>query len=344
MPAMGYMMMAVIGYSAFPVLSALGEAGTAPFLFTGAKHLCAALSMFLVVLLVRGRFLTSPSVRSGIISHSTRWPMLAVIGGYVGFAAFALSLGFVDAAVATIFYESSTLFLIMFMAFLFRGSGRYRPNMARLMVFLLPGLAGCALVVISGEGAVHMPVSDAGSLRWHHLAAGASLALLAGVAASVSSALTMRMGVSIAAGGDGMRQGYETRKGAGTRNGGMDEVAVAVFLTSMCFVVAGVVSICIGLVLSETLSMRQFGFAAVIGGTANSVAVMGFRVANLKTDNLGVNGLGFATPLVALLWIWMFVGINVARVDFLVVGAVGIVLANLLVAFDRRGAKRGAAR
>jgi hypothetical protein len=58
------------------------------------------------------------------------------------------------------------------------------------------------------------------------------------------------------------------------------------------------------------------------------------RVAILQTDDLGLNALGYATPVLALLWLFLFSEVGVARADYLVIGVVAILSVNLLINFQ----------
>ena len=62
-----------------------------------------------------------------------------------------------------------------------------------------------------------------------------------------------------------------------------------------------------------------------------SLGSLAWRAANLLTSNLGVNALGYAVPLLALGLLWVFSRADVARLDYLVVGAIALIAVNLVV-------------
>ena len=70
------------------------------------------------------------------------------------------------------------------------------------------------------------------------------------------------------------------------------------------------------------------------GAVAYALANITWRAANMLTDNLGINAMSYATPLVALLWLFVFSQVNVARLDYLIIGAAVIISANLLINFE----------
>ena len=59
-----------------------------------------------------------------------------------------------------------------------------------------------------------------------------------------------------------------------------------------------------------------------------------FRLSNLVTENLGVNSLNYAIPILSLTWLWAFSEVSVIRADYLVIGTIAIVAANLLINLD----------
>ena len=58
------------------------------------------------------------------------------------------------------------------------------------------------------------------------------------------------------------------------------------------------------------------------------------RQANLKTKHLGVNALSYTTPIFSLVWLGIFSLINIPHIDYLIIGAAAIVVANLLINFE----------
>ena len=56
-----------------------------------------------------------------------------------------------------------------------------------------------------------------------------------------------------------------------------------------------------------------------------------FRKANLIMDNLGINALAYASPVLSLVWLAVMGEIQVARLDLLLVGMGLILGANLFI-------------
>ena len=74
---------------------------------------------------------------------------------------------------------------------------------------------------------------------------------------------------------------------------------------------------------------------AVVGGVfAHALANIARRTANLMTDNLGINAFSYATPIFSLMWLPLFSQVDVARVDYLIIGSAAIIATNLLINFE----------
>ena len=180
-------------------------------------------------------------------------------------------------------------------------------------------IAGVALVVLSHSDTPQLVQENFGEFTNSGTFLGVILALMAAGFAAMFGACTLKLGESLA-------NEHSTRKNRDT-----DEVVFALVMTCICIVFAGGVFCVIGLILSETISWHQLLYALVSGLLVNTLGVIAFRAANQKTKDLGVNALAFATPLVALGWLWMFSTISVSHPDYLIMGALGIVASNLLI-------------
>ena len=90
----------------------------------------------------------------------------------------------------------------------------------------------------------------------------------------------------------------------------------------------------VGLLYAGRPSFEVFSVGVIVGVLLQASAAILQRKANLSTRNLGVNALGYAIPILSLIWLWIFSEINVLRPDYLIIGAAAIVTANLLINFD----------
>ena len=106
----------------------------------------------------------------------------------------------------------------------------------------------------------------------------------------------------------------------------------------MAIVITDVFSIAlnstVGLATGELLQPVHL-LVGFIGGVAiYTVGSITWRLANLVTDNLGINALGYSTPVIALIWLLLFAQVGVVKTDFLIIGAAAIITANLLINFE----------
>ena len=320
-----YMMISVAAFSAVPVLLELGDAKDSPFLFTAIWKGSIGLGLGIVVLLLKRDFLFEPAVTQDIWSHSKSWLMLVSIVGHCGFVLFTLGLVFVDVSVAAILFETWPLILILLMSFLFldkgteEGAQRYRPITAGTLIFVFLAIAGVTLVILSHNDHPHplleigADFSDPGTLL------GASLVMIAAICSAADRGCTLKIGILLA------------KKHSDTESRETREIVFALVITCICEVIAGCVLGAIGLSLSETISLHQLYYAVLGSLSVVSIGVVAFRAANLSTDDLGVNALSFAIPLITLIWLWMLSILHVSHLDYLIIGAMGIVASNLLI-------------
>ena len=75
---------------------------------------------------------------------------------------------------------------------------------------------------------------------------------------------------------------------------------------------------------------------AILGGMIiNTCSIIPWRKANIITNNLGVNAISYCTPILTLTWLFGLGRANVARPDYLIIGAMTIIGANILINTQR---------
>jgi hypothetical protein len=236
--------------------------------------------------------------------------------GYFDLPLFALAARFVDIAVVTILVEISPMLFMLLMQRLDRGHGNYR-RIGPLTLFWSLGAFGGFVLVVWGQTGGPVAMEPNG---WLHLTLGVMLAL-------GSATVGTLIGFSFRWGRD---------FGRDLNPSGQSEL----FGVLLCALLANVLIIPIN-VLGSLLflggaSVRQFGYldaatAFLWGGFFFTVGGVCVRKANLDTRNLGINAVIYARPIFGLLLLWVFTGIEVARLDYLLAGAFLIVVSNLAV-------------
>ena len=319
-----YMMVTVACFSVFPVLFKIGGAGESPFLFAGILQLSAGIGMCTVMLFGRKRLQIGPTAFEGIMSQCKTWYMLFAVIASFHFVLFAHGLSFVDVSIAAILYETWPVFLMLIMSFIFydkekgKDKQRYDPISIATWFFVVLALVGVGLVILSHNDTARTLHDIWSDLTHFRTMIGVGLVLLAAFLAAARPAFTSKMGE------------YLAKKHSSTEKGEMEEIAFATAMTCVCNVLTGGGLVITGLAVSENFSTHILLYA-IMSGVLNSFAIVTFRTAILKTDNLGVSAIGYATPLITLIWLWALSILDVVHLDYLVIGAMGIAVSNLLI-------------
>ena len=326
--AVGYMLISVAVSSLAPLMIALAGVGHVPFLFTAAMQVGGMLG-YLFLLLTRYPSLVLDSrvwavVRGHILrfDHRAVWFSLGVLSG-LDYALFVWSTRFIDISATTILFETWPLFMVLLMAVLYRGAGRYRRLNLVLVLLLSVGFGGCALVIASQDGGVPGFSGRAGGV----VAFGACLAVCGSMAISMAACL-FRWGSALA---------ESLPRNVGGKLEG-DGVSLEMFCVAVGIVISDVLSIMlngsIGLAFGESASLGIL-LAGCLGGVfIYALGSMCWRISNLTTSNLGTNALGYGAPVAALVLLWVFSQAQVARPGLLAVGAAAVVASNVLISFE----------
>ena len=205
-------------------------------------------------------------------------------------------------------------------AALFRCEGRYRRITFSTALLVTAGFAGCALAIASQSG---------------HLVATWELTVVYGAALAVSSALATALAVYL------FRWGADlVRDLPGWASIRYGAYALELFGLAVAIVITDVFSIAlnsvIGLAAGEQLEPLHLVIGLVGGMVIYTVGSVTWRLANLLTDNLGINAFGYATPALALVWLLVCSQVAVASLELLIIGAATILTANLLINFGDR--------
>ena len=78
----------------------------------------------------------------------------------------------------------------------------------------------------------------------------------------------------------------------------------------------------------------MLGIAFLAGLVVNTAAGLMWRKANMADDDISFNALGYAIPILALVALFIFNQADITRVDYLILGATAIIVANMLINFE----------
>ena len=321
--AVGYVLLAVVIFSVVPITVDLSGAAENPFLFTGGWRLGGFLGCIAFLLLRYRALLRDRDAVALVGRRIVSWAILLAVFGKFAHGLFALSTRFIDVSVAAILYETWPILMIIFTARLFQGQGRYRQVNIGVLAMLSLGFVGYAFVIVSqvgGFGAIALNFSN--ETIYYGLALVAVAALLGGY----HNAKLFEWGTDV---GHKLSRENDRQKPLHSLElfGVIAGNAVAQLL---CFVP----SYTIGFALGEDLTYRLLAFSIIGGILSSGLGDILWRTANLRTDNLGINALGYATPCFSLTWLFLFSRVGVALPDYLIIGGAAIVATNILINFE----------
>lgn len=256
------------------------------------------------------------------------WRILLCILGNCEYALLAWSFNFIDISVSTILFQSWVYFnliLLLVILILQEGGGQESKKNGKttLSYSLLIGLGfvGFAFIIASQTGEL-----GAGEIPLRDLVIGIVLA------------------VSAAALGSLKNWGVDWAKNLGVQlsdiSGSIDRLnrSPQMFFVLVSFLIsslgAAVIGLVVGLGRNESLDLELLGQAFLGGLIVNGTAGILWRRANMDENNKSFNALGYAIPILSLLFLLWFQLAVIPQVDYLVIGVVAIVVANLLINFD----------
>ena len=317
------MLLAVGIWSCGSVVVAVSGAARAPFLFGAAMDLGSVVGYLGFLVLSYCSLLYDRRVMLVVARHALLggrvlfWLVLGAASG-LSYPVFAVSTLLVDVSVAAVLFDGLwPFFVVVLFSLLYRGSGRYRSFTVSGWLLLLVGMCG-AVLVVSSNGLV---LGGAGVLR---LLAGVGLAALSSFLGPLAcfmfrwaSALvvSLRLDCPLLEPEGGVRL----------------ELFGAVCGGALASLVSLLVNVTLGLSVGERLVPVLMLVGLVLGLLTYTVGGVAWRVCNLMTRSPGINALGYLTPAFSLGLLWLFRQVGVAYPALLVLGALLVVVANLLV-------------
>ena len=357
--AMGYIFIAVVSYALIPTL--IGHIGgrELPFFFMAAWRAgvavgCVAILLTLYVPLWFNRYnwgrfryhlstsetkavdwrfpgirlhirvdeLRIPLLKWKIPGDFIDWRVLLTILGNCEYALFAWSIKYIDIAVTTLLFQSWPIFFLVLTALLLRKDASFDDSgkgMLSLILLIGLGFIGFVFIIFSQTG----EIGKFGEIGVSELVIGMVLALGAMALSNLKA-----FGIDWA-------RNLGNQLSGSLRGLGSDPaiffVIISFFLSSLGAAVVGIV---VGLGRGETLDFEVLSLAFVAGLVVNTTAGLMWRKANMADDDISFNALGYAIPILALVALFIFNQADINRVDYLILGATAIIVANLLINFE----------
>lgn len=317
--AVGYMLLTVVLGSLIPTLFVWGNAQTNPFLFNASWRFGVAIGCLGFLVAFHTSLIFDKKVMGIIARRVPNWAMLFAVIGSLDYTMFTWSIRFIDVSISAVLIEIWPIFLIFLVARLL--GERYKKITIGMVGLSFLCFIGVAFVVNSqfGTGISENNTSSA------MLVIGTVLALGGAIAAALT-AFIFKWGAIV---------GKEV-------SNVLDKNKAIISLELFCVVIAHFIGSLIsiplnglaGFVSSESTTLASLGIGILGGIFVQSSASILLRKANLVTHNLGVNAMIYMAPIMALLWLFLASQVNVARIDFLLIGAGAIITANLLINFE----------
>ena len=346
------MCLSTLLFSTWPALLDNSLATTNPFVFnanllTGKVVAVTAFLLIFFPSLLRWTDYTDGPKKRPFVSLTwelcrSRMMFWSVVANFAHML-FALSVRYIDTTVATIFHEASPILHMWLLAQLSkprtsssdelsREAQRYRKiGFASIALWML-ALVGMAFVV-AGSGSPDSETAESFTLA----AFGVFLAAASGAAGALN-AVHIRWGADLRRALNERQQEANSSRRSPSNNAPIvaerDAIELACIMT--CYGIA-----------AAAMAPISYGFGFATGGsiTSQSSVLMiaagiliffsGHLLARwsfMKTEDLSINAVGYATPLLALLWLALFTEIDkINNTDLVILGAGAILAANILL-------------
>ena len=318
-----YMILAVLDHSLIPIAITLTNASRIPFLFTFAWRIGLTAGYLTFLVTSNPKLVTSPGTLRLIRKRMFDRRILLGMSGNLDLTLFAMSTRFIDISVATILWQIWPIIFIFLTSRLLTHQARYRRITPEMLLFLAMSFAGFALVVTAQSQTSQVPgESTTSTIRL-------TLGILLVAGAALASSLTAFSG---SWGADLSQELQE--KTRHTHNPESLDMFAVMTAHLLCNISPSAINGATGLIRGETIGPHPLALVALAGIITDALGTLAWRKSNLITNNLGINGMGYITPVLALAWLALFSQINVAHPGHFTLGAGVIVLANILINFE----------
>ena len=318
-----YMAASTATFSLVPVI--IGNSAIAsPFLFGALWRAGLVVALFSYILAQHRHIFTNPESRK-IIARNIRSPyMIATTAGQFDYVILAIAAQHISIAVASTVFNIYTMIAIYMMTLLFRGQGRYKPIPAAAIPLYLTGLLGVALTIFSETGNITLTNDDRGPSPQD-------------IAITIATPIIAALAVGAIKWGTDLSSQIRQKAEVPVDDTAHHELGY-VLTASM---IASAITVPINIALAIATHTIQYATAntittAILGGMIiNTCSIIPWRKANIITNNLGINAISYCTPILTLTWLFGLGRANVARPDYLIIGAMTIIGANILINTQR---------
>ncbi len=311
-----FMLFSVALYSTVPIVFAIGNSNNSPFLFVALINFSAVISgLVFLVWFHRAKRKnqtlkqTIKAIYSKIYTKAFFWLSI----DNFEFIFFALSLSYINVAIASILIAIQPIVIALITARLFKKHGRYHKITAEQWFLFVLSFIGVGFVVTSQS-------ENFGAITGDLLNPSAIIGVLL-------------IALSVFVGGTGTPYSLKLGVDASEKTGGGedDELFFTIAFMFVVWVVGSVLFSIIGIATEENFTDINVYPAIAYGIFGQLFGLIFSRLAYLKTTNLTINALRYATPVISLVWLGLASLINIPHFDWLVIGASAIIIANILL-------------
>ena len=339
----GYLVTATLGYSLIPLVVAVSNAANNPLGFAvvvgfgmtlGLTVYCYCSPSYrkhfnmdelkVVYRLIRG--VKEISTKSDISKARQFWDnqsfLFILIGKFGTVLFYPWAAGFVEVAVAAVLFETWIIFYVILRrtdpGISKKIKQKQEKSVGRVFLLLSFAFFGILFIFFSENGGSLVN----GEYNETITIIGIMLALFTAISTAISSERSIKFGEK------------ETKK------------EKKVFYTLLSVAVADFIIAIFSLLIISTLAMftntsisnyfqlTHIGFLIVFAIIIYPVTVICFRKGNhedISSEIPEINAVYYFTPLLALLWLWWFSDIRIARLDFFIVGTTIILATNIIL-------------
>ena len=343
--AVTFMLVAVIGFSLFPLLIVVTDGSESPLVFASfliLGHVVTGMGYIVFkyphhskdVILGLSRTQDKETIGAKVKANILTWPMGLCIFSWLEFCLFAWSTRLVHVAISTIIFEIKPIFQILYLSRLLQkcdhegtspGRRKITISMVCLMVF---ALSGVIFVIVS-----QLDLSGGGWFSTNSLSSTLFGVLLVcgSTIASCMAGTALYWGQIVARESQGVWDKLSPKK----RVIGVGDYHPEMFFSQFIYMLSAAIMFPIilatGWIIGETFNFSLAITAFLFGTFLHTPSNILWCRSNYITHTLAVNGITYTQALFSLIWLLIFWNLNVSRVDFLVIGACGIIAANILL-------------
>ena len=330
-----YMVVATLFYSTIPLAIHLSGGATTPFAVSAGLTVGTVVGIHVFLRRITGinlRYVTVWKAYRSSTTISNDGSATIVLTTLFVFSRFELlffawSIMYVDTAVSSSLFETWALIVVLLLKYTERLQGIRRPT--PLISYLLMAISIVPISMIIFATSPSEELSDVGLP-----VLGLSLAVLAPIVASCDAfGFYLSKRISNCLSGSDRCDDHNNHQDSDN-----NVHLFANLITNGAALVVAVPFLLILMIYESRSSLDDmlipFMGGMLAGFTIRNLGSMFWRKATIWSNRKEIQSIQYASPILAILWLGITVGIEVRRIDLLILGTVTVVVINTLINFD----------